>query len=88
MTERVGEQPGFRHVAPGSDAGAPARGRERWVVNKLRALGAWYTKGLDGGAELRHAINSTESVAALRTLVSTFFGVEDVALESIELEPA
>jgi tRNA-dihydrouridine synthase B len=79
MTERVGEQPGFRHVAPGSDAGAPARGRERWVVNKLRALGGWYTKGLEGGAELRHAINSTESVEALRDLVSTFFGVEDPA---------
>ena len=84
MAERVGERPGFRHAAPGSDApfGAdvPSRGRERWVVNKLRALGSWYTKGLEGGSELRVAINGAESVARLRQIVSEFFGVErDVA---------
>ena len=26
---------------------------DRWVVNKLRALGSWYTKGLENGSHLR-----------------------------------
>jgi tRNA-dihydrouridine synthase B len=75
MKERVGEVEGFRHVAPGvvPEPARPARGRERWVINKVRALGAWYTKGLDGGAQLRVAINSTDSVEALRSLILMFF---------------
>jgi tRNA-dihydrouridine synthase B len=74
MRERVGERDGFRHVAPGvPERPAPARGRERWVINKVRALGAWYTKGLDGGAQLRVAINSTDSVEALRNRIGEFF---------------
>jgi tRNA-dihydrouridine synthase B len=49
---------------------------DRWVVNKLRALGSWYTKGLDGGSRLRTAINSAESLAALvPTIEEFFFGV-------------
>jgi tRNA-dihydrouridine synthase B len=78
MRERVGEQPGFRHVAPGGAESPPmpARGRERWVVNKLRALGSWYTKGLDGGSDLRVAINSAESVAKLQAILASFFGIE------------
>lgn len=77
MTERVEEAAGFRHVAPGQvetvPVDRPARGRERWVVNKLRALGSWYTKGLDGGSKLRIAINSAESVPHLRQIVREFF---------------
>lgn len=74
MRERVGEAEGFRHTAPGIGQPAqPARGRERWVINKVRALGAWYTKGLEGGSQLRVAINSTESVDALRSLIREFF---------------
>jgi len=77
MKERVDEQQGFRHVAPGvaDSAPGPARGRERWVINKVRALGAWYTKGLDGGSQLRVAINTTDSVEALRRLIREFFFV-------------
>src|SRR5207248_3297821 len=30
-------------------------GYERWVVNKLRALGSWYTKGFVNGSHLRTA---------------------------------
>lgn len=82
IRERVGEDEGFRHVAPGSDSGLtpPARGRERWVINKVRALGAWYTKGLDGGGQLRVAVNSTDSVSALRQLIREFFGVSESVL--------
>ena len=50
-----------------------ARGRERWVINKLRALGSWYTKGLDGGGQLRVAINSAESIGQLRDIITAFF---------------
>jgi tRNA-dihydrouridine synthase B len=81
LAERVGEAAGFRHSAPGQaeDAPTPARGRERWVINKLRALGSWYTKGLDGGAHLRVAINNSESVPALKDLIRSFFGIPENA---------
>ena len=48
----------------------------RWVVNKLRALASWYTKGLDNGSHLRTAINSAESLDQLREHIWTFFAVE------------
>jgi tRNA-dihydrouridine synthase B len=54
---------------------ARAETHDRWVVNKLRALNSWYTKGLENGSHLRVAINSAESVGALRTLISDFFSV-------------
>ena len=75
LRERVGEQPGFRHSAPGlsSEPAGRARSRERWVINKLRALGSWYTKGLEGGSSLRVAINSTESIEQLRRIIRAFF---------------
>jgi tRNA-dihydrouridine synthase B len=76
LQERVQEAEGFRHTAPGQPAAAtptPARGRQRWVINKLRALGSWYTKGLDGGSHLRVAINSAESVPQLRAIIEDFF---------------
>jgi nifR3 family TIM-barrel protein len=75
LAERVDEAYGFRHVAPAMDSPQPppARGRERWVINKLRALNAWYTKGLEGGSHLRVAINSAESIAQVRDLIERFF---------------
>jgi nifR3 family TIM-barrel protein len=60
MTERV-------------PASALARSHDRWVINKLRALGSWYTKGLEGGSHLRTSINSAESLPALRDLIASFF---------------
>ncbi len=75
LTERTGESDGFRHVAPGQreESRTPARGHERWVINKVRALAAWYTKGLDGGSQLRGKINTMESIVALRELIDEFF---------------
>jgi len=78
LTERLGEAAGFRHVAPGQPASgeqAPARGHDRWVINKLRALNSWYTKGLDNGSHLRVAVNAAESVAQLRAVIEDFFFV-------------
>ncbi len=73
------EAEGFRHVAPGqpaaSDASAgPARGHDRWVINKLRALNSWYTKGLDNGSHLRVSINAASSIPELRDVIQDFFG--------------
>ena len=75
LAERV-EAAGFRHTAPGatpSGASAPARGRERWAINKIRALNAWYSKGVEGGSRFREAVNACDSVAALRDLIERFF---------------
>jgi tRNA-dihydrouridine synthase B len=52
---------------------ARAVSHDRWVVNKLRALGSWYTKGLDNGSHLRTAINTADSLAALRDAIAEFF---------------
>jgi tRNA-dihydrouridine synthase B len=74
LDEREHEQQGFRHVAPGGpQASIPASGHERWVINKLRALCAWYSKGLDSGSHLRISVNSAESVAQLRQIIDSFF---------------
>jgi tRNA-dihydrouridine synthase B len=51
----------------------PPRVSERWVVNKLRALCSYYTKGFDGASGLRTAIMSAESVSSLRDIVVRYF---------------
>ena len=75
IDERTDEREGFRHTVPGTSASAPvpARGRDRWVINKLRALNSWYTKGLDNGSHLRVAINAAESIVELRAVIDGFF---------------
>ena len=79
VNERVNEVAGFRHVAPmATDATieapvGPARGRERWVINKVRALMSWYSKGLEGGSQLRVRVNAAESLPHLRAIIDEFF---------------
>jgi tRNA-dihydrouridine synthase B len=78
VNERVNEGDGFRHLAPGVEdtrtAGERvARGRERWVINKLRALCSWYSRGFDHGAQLRVRINSAVSIQELREIIDEFF---------------
>jgi tRNA-dihydrouridine synthase B len=86
LHERTGESEGFRHIAPtrpealdlSPDRGREAaRGHDRWVVNKLRALNSWYTKGLDNGSHLRIAVNSAESIQQLRDIIAGFFSISD-----------
>jgi tRNA-dihydrouridine synthase B len=86
VQERVDETDGFRHVAPGQASAqaasmVPARGRERWVINKLRALNAWYSKGLDGGSQFRVAINTAESLGQVREMIAGFFCCEAEVLQ-------
>jgi len=76
LREYVDEAAGFRHVAPNQgrcDDGRPARGRERWIINKLRALNAWYSKGFEGGSDFRVAINKAQSIDEVRQLIGDFF---------------
>ena len=77
LSERVAEAEGFRHVASASTA--PARGRERWIINKLRALCTWYSKGQDGGSHLRVRINAATSISELRDIVNEFFSAPSLA---------
>ena len=72
VNERVGESEGFRHVA-GAEQPREARGRERWVINKLRALCAWYSKGIDSGSHFRVRMNGATSLAELRETIHEFF---------------
>src|SRR6267143_666554 len=50
-----------------------ATSHDKWVINKLRALGSWYTKGLDNGSHLRTAINSAGSLFEVRENIIEFF---------------
>ncbi|HEY8549031.1 MAG TPA: tRNA dihydrouridine synthase DusB [Vicinamibacterales bacterium] len=83
LRERVDEEEGFRHMAPMTPEEAarmrqePAQGRERWVINKLRALMSWYSKGLDGGSQLRIAVNAATSIAQVRDIIHAFFMEDD-----------
>src|SRR5207244_8843496 len=46
LNERVREPEGFRHSAPSREPAtshqSPATSHDRWVINKIRALGPWY----------------------------------------------
>jgi tRNA-dihydrouridine synthase B len=90
LDEGAEEAVGFRHLASLDAESNPsrkertARGRERWVINKLRALGSWYTKGFDNGSRLRTAINQSDSIPALRELIRRFFFEGDALIH----EPA
>jgi len=72
MNERVREPEGFRHVAANSQP-ADRTSHDKWVINKVRALGSWYTKGLENGSHLRTAINSADSLGSLRDTLAVFF---------------
>jgi tRNA-dihydrouridine synthase B len=93
LQERIDEAAGFRHIAPGEGVseqggpfdgaqGKPARGHHRWVINKLRALNSWYTKGIDNGSHLRVAINAADSIPHLRQIILDFFASGDTAQTS------
>ena len=73
LHERVHEEAGFRHAAP-TVAGAPSAPRHhRWVINKVRALCSWYTKGFANGSHLRTQVNAAQSLPELRELIQSFF---------------
>ena len=75
LNENLNEVKGFRHFAPSqfNPSATPARGREKWVINKLRALCSWYSKGLKGGSQLRVRVNSATSIEELRLVIKEVF---------------
>lgn len=83
LAEHVNEEAGFRHTTGERGTGNGNReavGRERWVINKIRALCSWYTKGFEGGAQFRIGVNSAKSIAELRELIERFFLVTSDSL--------
>ena len=70
LHEGQNEAEGFRHKAGQSEIR-----HERWVVNKLRALMSWYSKGLHNGGHLRTAINGAPSIAEVRDIIGRFFEI-------------
>jgi nifR3 family TIM-barrel protein len=52
---------------------AKALSRERWVINKIRALCSWYTKGFESGAQFRIGVNSAKGIQELQDLIQKFF---------------
>jgi tRNA-dihydrouridine synthase B len=82
LVESANEDPGFRHTVGSREPGAGSReavGRERWVINKIRALCSWYTKGFEGGAQFRIGVNSAKTIAELRDLINNFFLIDAAA---------
>src|SRR5665213_1649406 len=94
--ERVHEDAGFRHHAGSHETrrleyqGGPESqipnpksrlSHDRWIVNKLRALGSWYTKGLDNGSHLRTSINTADSLPALCDIIEKFFLAETIGVQ-------
>ena len=73
LREGETETVGFRHAAGIGTGVSTHRNKEKWVVNKIRALCAWYTKGLEGGAGLRVTVNSAIDLASLRDELRLFF---------------
>ncbi len=73
MNERVREPEGFRHSAGSAVNGIPRGSHDKWVINKIRALGTYYTKGLDNGSHLRTVINTVQSLGELRDALAAFF---------------
>lgn len=80
LTEDGSEPDGFRHraaqteppLASAKSLGERAR-HERWVINKLRALMSWYSKGLHNGGHLRTDINAATSISHARDIIEQFF---------------
>jgi tRNA-dihydrouridine synthase B len=79
LDERVREPDGFRHAAAGVVAARSAStaasriSHDRWVINKIRALATYYTKGFEHGSHLRTAINHATAINELRDLIGLFF---------------
>ena len=73
LADEKGEQDGFRHLVLQATRPKPQASKERWVINKLRALCTWYTKGFEGGSQFRIGVNSATSIAEVEQLIARFF---------------
>jgi tRNA-dihydrouridine synthase B len=58
---------------------ARAQTHDRWVINKIRALGSYFTKSVENGAKLRTGINTAESLSGLIDLIRSSYGLDETA---------
>ena len=71
--------PGLGECGPSAPpVGTPRH--DRWVINKVRALCSWYTKGLDNGSHLRIDVNRAQSLGELQDRIATFFHLAAVSV--------
>jgi len=68
LHEGQNEAEGFRHKA-----GETQTRHQRWVINKVRALMSWYSKGTHNGAHLRTSVNTLQTIPDLRDFLRDFF---------------
>jgi nifR3 family TIM-barrel protein len=83
LHEGENEAAGFRHragQAPVPNPQSRQSSHERWVINKMRALMSWYSKGLHNGGHLRTAINGATSISQTRDIIEQFFGISVMGL--------
>jgi tRNA-dihydrouridine synthase B len=76
LHEGENESGGFRHRA--GQVESRKGSHHRWVINKMRALMSWYSKGLHNGGHLRTAINAATSIAQARDIIGQFFAVAEI----------
>jgi len=79
------DEDGFRHRAGQIESRIPnpesrQSSHHRWVINKMRALMSWYSKGLHNGGHLRIAINGATSISQARDIIEQFFGIGSPSL--------
>ena len=84
LTEGENETDGFRHRAGQIESPIPnpqprQNSHDRWVVNKIRALMSWYSKGLPNVGHLRAEINAAGSIAQARDIIERFFALAEPA---------
>jgi tRNA-dihydrouridine synthase B len=75
-----GSEPSRFARSPRADQGSElgpgvARGREKWVINKIRALCSWYSRGLEGGSAFRVHVNRVATVDELLGVVQQYFSL-------------
>jgi tRNA-dihydrouridine synthase B len=73
LSEGENEVEGFRHKAGTPNETRARASHERWVINKMRALMSWYSKGLYNGGHLRTSINAASSIQQTQDLLVTYF---------------
>src|SRR5262245_2922949 len=62
----------LRHERVHGDGEAHTIRHDQWVINKLRALAAYYTKGNARGSQFRTAVNTARTLAELTTAIEQF----------------
>ena len=78
---RVFVTPHRAHARPASRAHERGSSHDRWVINKIRALATYYTKGFEHGSHLRTVVNRTSSLSELRELIECFFASAEPTVE-------